>query len=256
MPKRCPGCGNEVPADAEVCPFCPMSFRNEDFSPSGRKRRSHSSLGVFALLGLGLAFGFGAWQVLDWLLRTADGRNERPGPAAPSPSAEIPDSSSRESPVPEGPTDSAPSFIQISPESEGRRGAAATQPALQRPKRPVSDWRLRGTVYDLASLAPLPRCRLIFSDALSGTRYETMTDAHGRYRIFLTPLEGRGYNLRIERQGYAAAFLENGDDIERKGAPERRSLAEALAKSLKPSPPLRPDGDKPLVTNLYLAAEL
>ena len=274
MAKRCPGCGNEVPADAEVCPFCPMSFRDEEATPSGGKRRSHSSLGLFALLGLGLALGVGAWQGLDWLIKVANAPEESArsvSQTAAVPAAEIPSSAGEESAAPQSSPGLAPSLIQITPvkepkpaaaraaapnEGDEQVGAVVMEPAVPIEEPPAAEWRLRGTVYDLASLAPLPRCRLIFSDAQSGARYETMTDGHGRYRIIVAPLEGRGYNVRIEREGYAAAFLDDGNDFEKKDAQERLELAKALARSLKPSRPLKPEGAKPLVTDFYLAAEL
>ena len=87
------------------------------------------------------------------------------------------------------------------------------------------EWRLRGVVYDLTTLKPLPGCAMTFTDDVAHSQERHVTDVRGRYRITLPALADRGYQLTVEKPGYAKSELG----------------------------PLQPDDERPLVTDFHLA---
>jgi len=118
----------------------------------------------------------------------------------------------------------------------------------------VKEWKLRGYVYDLLTLKPVPRCRLVLSDLKTSARFETATDAGGRYRAILSPLPGRGYMVNIPQPGYASSYLDPGaEGVRDKPESERQELCRDLAATVLQPASLQPHGSDPLVTDFYIA---
>ncbi len=159
----------------------------------------------------------------------------------------------------------APADAPAAPSAEGS-GMIAISPADQAPapepvfvtpasRRRASEWRLRGAVYDLTTLRPLAGCRMGFSDPRSDRLVATRTDAAGRYRLVVPPLDGRGYAVSISKAGYAPVYLDPGTEGVRAMSPSKRAgLAKDLAATLGGTPAeVQGLSDEPLITDFYLA---
>ena len=252
MAKRCPSCQAKVPDDARDCPYCPMSFRQEDEEGHSKHRRHHVSapmkgVVIAALIG---GLGFLAWSSLTFFMEHADSpesgfsmKNLSEGPRAASPAQPAPGQTQSYHIQRDG--DRAPE-----PESEGPSDSASGL-GLERKEEP---WRLRGTVYDLVTLEPLRGVSMTFLDSQSDTRLKTVTDRQGRYRVTLPPLHMRGYSVKISRDGYASDYLNPGAQNVR-GLPheDRTRLSRELAQSVNGPYDVEAVGGEPLTTDFYLA---
>ena len=118
-------------------------------------------------------------------------------------------------------------------------------------KRPVGDlplpalnpkeWALRGTVYNLLTLRPVPRTSFNarFTDARPNEMGEPFsTDEDGRYLVVLARVSNGGYEILNASQGYApATFYESDIPYLQLSAGERRDMAEsALTGDVHPTP--------------------
>lgn len=124
------------------------------------------------------------------------------------------------------------------------------------PPKPVTEWKLRGTVYDLTTLKPLASCAIQFTDEARNRSIMTRTDSGGRYRALVPPLSsGRGYGVAIERSGYAPNYLDPGvEGVREMSADQRRNLARGLSATLAAEPAtVQSAGEKPVVTDFFLA---
>ncbi len=132
-----------------------------------------------------------------------------------------------------------------------RRAMSSARAADQQ----VRSWRLRGAVYDLITLAPLPDCAIILVDERANRRIETRTDASGRYRMIVPSLPDGGYAVGIRKDGYAPAYLDSAQDgVPAMSPVQRAARARDLAKTFT-SPPvtLQTASAVPLLTDFYLA---
>lgn len=266
-PSKCPGCGTKLEPDMLACPNCPMSFP-EDEGDSGAVnplKQSKYYQFVFPVLFFG-AIGAIVWYLGSGLLHLGEANNQietpnflRSNPAAPSPS-----SPSAGEPRPEAPgsgdakdsNDGGTVSIVRADDDSGR--GPAREEAPQRPAAPaerVTEWKLRGTVYDLTTLKPLAGVSLTFADETTNRTVRTRSDSAGRYRVIVPPLDGRGYVVAVDKRGYAPNYLDPGTGgVREKDASERRSLARDLASTLAASPAtVQSESAKPLVTDFYLA---
>jgi len=238
-----------------------MSFRDEDHElPKGR--RSETPLRKIAAGVIFAAMAYGVWQGLGWVIRAAN----PPETAAPAPE-EDPGEVKVELVKPGATPEPAPTPAQLArlkqifktaPPDESGTVAITPLPAEKRPARPtaklVKEWRMRGHVYNLVTLAPVSLCPMVFSDIQTNARYETMTDAQGRYRVILPPLPDRGYTVMITGEGYAANYYKpEGEDVGKKSLKERRALALETSRSMEGPASLAPESSAPLLTDFYLA---
>lgn len=270
MPTHCPACKKPVPPQAEDCPHCPMSFRQqEQVHPSMRggvgKRLSQHPL---FLPGLLVGAALGLWRAGQWVIQSAGAEGEE------SPFEQIIRQRGWQA---EGLGDAG--NLGTPAKAVLRSGAGTGQEtsgiALERPEdsvvveegggatvigapgaaeEEVREWRLRGRVYDLVTLEALPRCPMIFADEGSAARLESASDAQGRYRVAAPPLKGRGYAVAVRCPGYAASYLNPGTEgVRQMSEEDRRALAADIAKSLDAPYTVQAYGSKPLVTDFYLA---
>ena len=125
---------------------------------------------------------------------------------------------------------------------------------VRRQSKPVKEWKLRGFVYDLVTLQPVPHCKIILSDLETNSHLETATDAGGRYRAILPPLRDRGYLVAISASGYAPAYLNPGaEGVPKKPVGERQNLCKELGTAVVQPASLQPHAADPLVTDFYIA---
>lgn len=144
--------------------------------------------------------------------------------------------------------------ISSGDEGEGSGTISITAaPASSRPK-PVREWKLRGTVYDLVTLKPLPGCSITFVDNDTNDKITTTSNAKGAYRAIVPPLPERGYVVSITKSGYAKTYLEPGlQEPSQLDEAARRGMARDLASSIAQPSTVLPAGEAPLITDFYLA---
>jgi len=118
----------------------------------------------------------------------------------------------------------------------------------------VTEWKLRGKVYDLGTLRPVAGARLTLTDNDTNFRAVVQTDGEGRYRTILPPLPGRGYVVTISKAGYANSYLNPGTEGVDSMPPEhRKELIKELSSVIAEPSSLEPNSDTPLVTDFHLA---
>ncbi|MDX6770147.1 MAG: carboxypeptidase regulatory-like domain-containing protein [Elusimicrobiota bacterium] len=291
-PASCPGCGTKLDPEMEACPNCPWSFtgqeegENNPLKAESRLRDLALPVAFFGLLGWGiwrlglglLGAGMDASQAETGSLSTGG------GPATKEQVAKTLEDSMKqlgaEGPAPGGTVDLV-AQLDGRPQPGGSAGAAKTAGAERvavmpaddatdagegsgtisiqkeapgKAARAVSEWRLRGRVYDLVTLKPIAGARLVLLDNQTNARAETLTGADGRYKTVLPPLEGRGYVVTISKPGYAQSYAgPESAGVADLDAGSRKELARQLGRSVEAPASLEPGGSEPLVTDFFLA---
>ncbi len=271
-PDKCPGCGTKLLPDWESCPNCPLSFTDAPPERGALQNDNFRSFGLPAILFGGLAFGM--WSFSQFMWRTAEenaasyetnAKNTISGKQASSSklaAGVVPvDSKAIQGLVneqvtgvydPEGvlpeekkaaPVETGPGIVSITP-------AGKTVQAASR------EWRMRGTIYDLVTLKPVPGVHMIFTDNATNSRAQIKTDGAGRYKVILPPLTNpdRGYLVALSRSGYEKAYLNPGTEgVAEKPLEERTQLARELSTLIAEPASLQPNSEEPLITDFHMA---
>ena len=257
-PQTCPGCGAKLRPDMLACPNCPMSFPEDD-GPSGAVnplKQSRYWKFVFPVIFFG---GIGAivWYLGTGLMHLGEANSEIEtgnlfGGAQKATTAAIPTpAGGADDEIAQAPDDGGMvSIVRVDDDSPARTGAPRPPASA-----PVTEWKLRGTIYDLTTLKPLSGVELTFADEERNLSIKTRSDAAGRYRVLVPPLSGRGYSVAAAKHGYASNYLDPGTEgVREKDATERESIARDLASTLSAAPStIQSVSAKPLVTDFYLA---
>lgn len=236
--------------------FCSQTVARH--APGALHRLTQSSLFlpfVFA------TFCIGAWKGILWIVDNAavegesspfqkimiERRLQAPndlGPAGALGAAER----SASAPASSRPTLERPDDVEI------EEAAEPVSVGAGQAEEEVREWRLRGGVYDLVTLKPVPRCAMTFADEGSTARLRSSTDSQGRYRVTVPALKNRGYAVALQCQGYASSYLNPGaEGVRAMSEEDRRSLASDLAKALDPPYTLQAYASKPLITDFFVA---
>lgn len=144
---------------------------------------------------------------------------------------------------------------EMPPADEGP-GTISVMPSEARRTKTISEWKLRGAIYDLLTLKPVPSVTMVFIDNETNSRAQILTDTHGRYRTVLPPLAGRGYLVTLSKSGYAKSYLNPGTE----GVPEmslerRTEIAKELSSQLAEPAMVEPNSDAPLMTDFHIAPQ-
>lgn len=221
-PARCPGCGAKLQPDWENCPSCPLSFRDAPPEKGAFQNDAFRDFGLPILLFGGLAFVI--WTMSQFLWRTAE---KGAGPLevqTPPPPVSAP----------------APGIVSV-------MGAPAK-------RKSADEWKLRGVIYDLVTLAPVPGVHIIFTDNATNSRAQIVSDAKGRYRVVLPPLAGRGYLVSLSKPGYHKTYLNPGTEgVSDMPLERRQELARELSALIGDPASLQPNSDTPLTTDFHMA---
>jgi len=258
-PDRCPGCGTKLEPDMLACPNCPMSFPEGDGDSGATAnplKESKYYQFVFPILFFG-AIAMIVWYLGSGLMhlgqesaQSNDSGNLSGIPRIPAPPSHPAESAK--------PPEEAPTVSIVAVDENGApaaKGAAGRRP----PAAAVAEWRLRGTVYDLTTLKPLGGVSLVFADEETNATIKTRSDSQGRYRVIVPPLDGRGYAVAIDKNGYATNYLDpsNEDGVREKDAEERKAMARDLSSTLGAAhATVQSESAEPLVTDFYLAPRL
>lgn len=270
-PAKCPGCGTKLQPDWESCPNCPLSFADAPPERGALQNENFRSFGMPMLFFGGLAFAM--WSFSQFMWRTAEenaaayetnAKNAvSPKPATSSKLAAgvVPvDSKAIQGLVneqvtgiydPEGklpekkaaPAETGPGIVSITPAGTSSRAV-------------VREWKMRGTIYDLVTLKPVPDVHMIFTDNATNSRAQIKTDGMGRYKVILPPLTNpdRGYLVALSKSGYEKTYLNPGTEgVAEKTEEERRSLARELSTLIADPASLQPGSEDPLITDFHMA---
>lgn len=245
-PEFCPGCKTKLDPEALNCPSCPMSFSGEDDAEGPVNPFKGHPLTPY-LFGLAFFAGLGwiIWALGGGLLTLGSQQSENLS-FEPKPSTQ----------TVEGVLHSANGAEPANAEEEAGPGVVQVVTSEEPAKRRrVKEWKLRGQVYDLVTLEPLPACDVFFMDNETNARAKTVTNSSGLYRIILPPLPDRGYLVEIGKSGYAARYLDPGTEGVPSMTPlERQDLARELAATVSGSrASVQAFDETPQVTNFYLA---
>jgi len=263
MAKRCPSCRTEVADDARVCPNCPWSFPEEEQEnlPASAVATGWSPLPlvITALVAAGIGLG---WYFVVKVYREETVPEQaahapvRLTPAQPAPQP-APTKTTRPAPSKPGKAVQPVPAVNEDDEDELPAVTIIKEPPPKKVKS-VKEWKLRGFVYDLLTLKPVPSCKITLSDLDTNAHFETATDAAGpeagRYRAILPPLPDRGYLIDIAAPGYVTAYLNPGTEgIRHKSAGERQELCKELGTAVLQPSSLQPHGADPLITDFFIA---
>ncbi|MFI5347513.1 MAG: hypothetical protein ACHQ51_14155 [Elusimicrobiota bacterium] len=264
----CPGCRTLLGPEITACPICTRPRSKYEITRAyatlramQERRRRRPFIVAAWLIGLGAAAGV-AHQFRSPLLTAAAAGRARvvrfvdeardpsrfstqppDAPAAPGepsrstgPSSPPPiDSPAKSSWIPWTPSPGAPS-------KTGQSASATPRPEPPR-KRPTGDlplprlnpgnWALRGTVYDILTLRPVPQTAFLVrsSDAKPNDGGEPFsTDQDGRYIVTLARVSSGGYEILADAPAYApATFYESDIPYAQLSEAERRDMAESAA---------------------------
>lgn len=235
--KKCPSCGNMVAMEEAACPCCPYSFpaqEEADIEQVGQQQ-SWTPLPLLLLLGAAAAMAY------FWMTAATSDSPENAPPQAQA-------DSSREILIA-----AEPRRYKRRPPREQIAAAASIAPKPAAREAELQEWKMRGVIYDLLTLSPLPGCRVVFRDEKANAFHETLADGTGRYRMILPPNE-QGYAISIEKEGYASAYLDPSiEDVPRLSRAKRGELARGLIGTIRPPAILEPKTGDPLLTDFYLA---
>lgn len=255
-PEECPNCGTKLKPEALSCPNCPMSFPEEDSGPGVhpiKQTRLYRALPPILLL---VGSGYLIWSMAMGLFHlgetSANYDSAAHGAEASDEAPRVPVSTVAASVVmSQEPERDDVVFISHDDAPAPRRNARVAGAV----EKVVRSWRLRGSVYDLTTLRPLPDCEITLVDEKSNRRIETRTDASGRYRTVVPALADGGYVVGISKEGYSPAYLDSAQDgVPTMSPSQRGALARDLAKSFTSQPAsIQTANAAPLITDFYLA---
>lgn len=263
-PAKCPLCGTKLQPDWESCPNCPMSFLDAPPEKSALQNDTFRSFGI-PLLFFG-ALAYFIWAFSQYMWRTAEegtkttvaatkatlanaGKSGTPGNGTVAQAIIDELKTGRDEPAEASPGDGAEPRAQ----EEGPGIVSIMAEKGARPKA-VTEWKMRGTIYDLITLKPVPGVHMIFTDNETNSRAQIKTDEQGRYRVILPALPGRGYLVSLSKTGYLKSYLDPGTEGVSDMTLERRAeIVKELSSLIAEPASLQPNSDMPLVTDFHMA---
>jgi len=239
-------CGTALQPEMEGCPNCPMSFQDAPPEKGAFQNDTFRNFGIPFMIFGGLAWAL--WWFSTYMWRTAEEGTQTVttslsnAPATGSP-ATMPTPTGRVVPLPadeEPPAEAEAPVLSITPE---------------RPARVKSvEWKMRGVIYDLITLKPVPGVSMIFTDNVTNSKAQIKTDAEGRYRVMLPSLAGRGYLVALSKPEYEKAYLDPGTEgVQEMSLDRRMEIVKELSSLIAAPASLQPNGDTPLITDFHMA---
>ncbi len=242
-----------------------MSFQDGPPQKTALQNDTFRSFGPPIILLGGM--GFFIWAFGQYLWKTAEGNTDaipnfkpvvakasKAGGVVPTNSGAIQGIVNEQSTGNYDPSGAAPDGVKKT-EDDGA-GAISIMAEKTPEAKVVNEWKLRGVIYDLVTLKPLPGVSMTFTDNETNSRAVVLTDAKGRYRTILPPLTGRGYLVSLAKSGYAKTYLNPGTEgVSEMTLDRRKELTKELSTSILEPASLQPDSETPLVTNFHMAPQ-
>lgn len=251
-PPKCPGCGTKLQPDMESCPNCPMSFHDAPPEKSALQNDNFRNFGIPIIIFGGLAGVL--WWSSQTMWKAVEAGVKDQQIAAPAPKSGKSEDGMSVSDTIQAKVDE-PGSALAADEEEGS-GAISVMADRGRRAKAVTEWKMRGVIYDLRTLKPVPAARLIFTDNETNMRAVIQSDDQGRYRAILPPLPGRGYVVTISKPGYASSYLNPGTEgVAEMPGERRRELVKELSSLVAEPASLEPNSGTPLITDFHLAPQ-
>jgi hypothetical protein len=263
-PAKCPLCGTKLQPDWESCPNCPMSFQDAPPEKSALQNDTFRSFGI-PLLFFG-ALAYFVWAGGQYLWRTAEEGTKSTVAATKTTLANAGKpvdgtvaqalveqlKTNRDEPGAASPGEGA----EPRPQEEEGPGIVSVMPEKGPRPKAVTEWKMRGVIYDLLTLKPIPGVHMIFTDNETNSRAQIQSDAQGRYRAILPALAGRGYLVTLSKPGYLKSYLNPGTEGVADMTLERRTeIVKELSSLISEPAVLEPNSDRPLVTDFHMAPQ-
>lgn len=237
MTAECPSCGTEMDVKSESCPVCLRKrTRQEIFAGMRGERPSKPGGGS---RGRALLYGGIGMLAIAYVVMKGPAKPKRP--AAPPPP---PESRNPQAPTPT-PSQEPPQRLAPQP-GPTKNWEPPVPDSLVPKKEPASHWTIRGKVFDLLSLKPVPDTAVAFQDTSSGALFKTRSDAEGGYRVVVPKLGGAAYQVTARKRGYKPDHLDDSEPsfMVRDSAARREAAAEmerSAVLHVPLSPPLESD---------------
>lgn len=138
------------------------------------------------------------------------------------------------------------------PEIEtGAETSPTAAPALE--ESPGAEWRMRGKIYDLISLNPIPICMIVFIHPHTSARYETSTANDGSYKTIVPSLAKGGYAVAFSHPDYQSSYwMTSYNEANALSRTQRRQEAMRLVGIVNVPVNLAPEGKKPVSSEFFL----
>lgn len=249
-PPKCPMCGTALQPEMEGCPNCPMSFHDAPPEKGAFQNDNFRNFGIPIMIFGGLAWAM--WWFSQYMWRTAEEGTQTvttaikntadTGSPTTPPTGRVNAVPAAEPPVDEEPPAEAEApVVSVTPERRGRGKAAI-------------EWKMRGVIYDLITLKPVPGVHMIFTDNVTNSKAQIKTDEEGRYRVMLPSLPERGYLVSLSKPGYGKAYLDPGTEgVQEMTLDRRAEIVKELSSLIADPASLQPNGDTPLITDFHMA---
>ena len=264
-PAKCPLCGTKLQPDWESCPNCPMTFTEGSKQKTTLESDGFRNVGIPIMLFGGIAFFI--WSFGQYMWHTAEKGTETidavaktaTGSVAPKGGGVVPvNSRAIQGLVNEQVTgkfdpDGNAVYEKKTEEDEGP-GTISIMPQKGPKDKIIREWKMRGEIFDLVTLLPVPGVHMIFTDNETNSRAQIKTDDQGRYKVILPPLKGRGYLITLSKPGYEKTYLDPGTEgVADMTVERRREIAKELSSLIAEPSSLQPNSDTPLVTDFHMA---
>lgn len=250
MKVPCPGCGTMLEVTDSGCQLCLRGRSKGEIlrdiqkfkaAEKAAKQRPWKILGSILLLS---GIGYLVWankarlsaataSVRAKASRFADdamnpGRLVKPPPPAPPTQAPEPS-------APSAPAAAVAAAPASTPDATASRAPAPAEDApAQTWELPPTDmsgdagsWLVRGFVYDLARVRPIPGAEVVYRERVDGTITRTIADASGYYHVRVN--KRSDYLVEVRAQGFRAAPLEESDPPYR--AQSKTARAKAISEA-------------------------
>lgn len=232
-----------------------MSFLDAPPEKGALQNDTFRSVGMPVLFFVGFAFFI--WSLGQYLWRTAEegiktvpaGIKTAVSGASRQGAGFVP-----QAPVREVPPDAGAPTAPPEPAESAGPGTISIMPSEAPKAKIVREWKMRGTIYDLITLQPVPNAQMTFTDNETNARALIQADSQGRYRTILPPLEGRGYVVTLAKTGYVKSYLNPGTEgVNVMPLERRKEIAKELSSLIAEPASIQPDTGAPFVTNFYIA---
>lgn len=280
--KICPACKGEAPEDIMNCPWCPYAWEENPAETFRPKKYGMASWPPAVWAAIAAVAMIVAWRGIEYVINQADPetKNGSLQGFVDKQRIVVEDKNGLEKVISDGGPQTEQKAKQVSgaPPSGAVTNAAwasgavappsaklAAPPPVEEaedvqigpggpPPVEVKEWKLRGMVFNLVTLQPIPHCMVYFTDPKTHSRYETSTDGTGAYKTIVPSLTDAGYQVTFQKDGFAKSYLNPGaENVDKMAQDERKQTAVELSKTFDPPYEVQAAGAAPLVTNFYLA---
>lgn len=260
-PPQCPSCFTALEPEMESCPNCPMSFRDAPPEKGALENDNFKTFGIPLIIFGGLAGVLWWYSQTMWTAVSAGVEDQ---PLKPPPTQQAPADQSASAMIQaevdklaamQGGGEAPPTAESaLDADAEEGDGSISVMKGQGPRSKVITEWKMRGMIYDLLTLTPVAGARLVFTDNDTNLRAVIQSDGTGRYRAILPPLPGRGYVVTISKPGYSNSYLNPGTEgVGEMPLDRRRELVKELSSAIAEPASLEPNSDTPLVTDFHLA---